>query len=78
MRQAAINAFRLPDVRRKLLFTFGMLIVYRIAAAIPVPSFDSEFVNQRGVVSSQCWPCAEDGRRLQATRIAPTYGRRTR
>lgn len=40
MLQAAVNAFRLPDVRRKLLFTFGILVVYRIAAAIPVPFFD--------------------------------------
>src|ERR687888_1281389 len=40
MLQAAANAFRLPDVRRKLLFTFGILIIYRIAAAIPVPAFD--------------------------------------
>src|SRR5919204_439400 len=40
MLQAAANAFRLPDVRRKLLFTFGILIIYRISAAIPVPSFD--------------------------------------
>ena len=40
MLQAAANAFRLPDVRRKLLFTFGILVVYRMAAAIPVPSFD--------------------------------------
>ena len=39
--QSAANAFRLPDVRRKLLFTFGILVVYRIAAAIPVPNFDS-------------------------------------
>src|SRR5579884_1053521 len=41
MLQAAVNSFRLPDVRRKLLFTFGILVVYRIAAAIPVPNFDS-------------------------------------
>jgi len=37
---AAANAFRLPDVRRKLLFTFGILVIYRIAAAIPVPLID--------------------------------------
>src|SRR5256886_4690631 len=41
MLQAAVHAFRLPDVWRKLLFTCAILIVYRIAAAIPVPSFDS-------------------------------------
>jgi preprotein translocase subunit SecY len=45
MLQAAANAFRLPDVRRKLLFTFGILIIYRIAAAIPVPAFDSAAFN---------------------------------
>src|SRR5437763_17153532 len=46
MLQAAANAFRLPDVRRKLLFTFGILVVYRMAAAIPVHSFDPHAVAQ--------------------------------
>lgn len=46
MLQAAVNSFRLPDVRRKLLFTFGILIVYRIAAAIPVPFIDKAAFNQ--------------------------------
>ena len=46
MLQAAANAFRLPDVRRKLLFTFGILVIYRIAAAIPVPtSIAAAFAN---------------------------------
>ncbi len=40
MLAAAANAFRLPDVRRKLLFTFGILVIYRIAASIPVPLID--------------------------------------
>ena len=40
MLAAAVNAFRLPDVRRKLLFTFGILVIYRIAASIPVPNID--------------------------------------
>ncbi len=40
MLAAAANAFRLPDVRRKLLYTFGILVIYRIAAAIPVPLID--------------------------------------
>src|ERR671932_133861 len=51
MLQAAANAFRLPDVRRKLLFTFGILIIYRISAAIPVPSFDrAAFQNLQPVI----------------------------
>lgn len=37
MLQAALNAFRIPDLRRKLLFTLGLLVVFRIEAHIPVP-----------------------------------------
>ena len=40
MLQAALTAFKLPDLRRKLLFTLGILIVYRLAASIPVPGID--------------------------------------
>lgn len=34
------NAFRIPDLRKKLLFTFGMMVVYRIGIKIPVPGID--------------------------------------
>ncbi len=37
MLEAVLNAFRLPDLRRKLLITFGILILYRFAANIPLP-----------------------------------------
>lgn len=37
MLDALQNAWRLPDLRRKLLFTLAMLVVYRFAAHIPVP-----------------------------------------
>jgi preprotein translocase subunit SecY len=37
MLDAVRNAFRLPDLRRRLLFTLGILVVYRFAAHIPVP-----------------------------------------
>jgi preprotein translocase subunit SecY len=33
-------AFSLPDLRRRILFTIGILIVYRLAANIPVPGVD--------------------------------------
>jgi preprotein translocase subunit SecY len=32
-----LNAFRLPDLRRKILFTFGILILFRFIAHVPVP-----------------------------------------
>jgi preprotein translocase subunit SecY len=35
--EAVLRAFRLPDVRRKLIFTFAMLAVFRIIAHVPLP-----------------------------------------
>jgi preprotein translocase subunit SecY len=35
------NATRVPELRRRLLFTFGMLAVYRLGVAIPTPGIDS-------------------------------------
>jgi len=37
MLEAVVNAFKIPDLRRKLLFTLAMLIIFRILASIPVP-----------------------------------------
>jgi preprotein translocase subunit SecY len=42
MVQAVRNAFSLPDVRRKLLITLGILIIYRMAAHVPVPGVNAE------------------------------------
>jgi preprotein translocase subunit SecY len=35
--QSVLNAFRLPDLRRKLLFTLLILVIYRLAAHVPLP-----------------------------------------
>jgi len=44
MFQVLRNAWKIPDLRRKLIFTVLMLIVYRIGSFIPVPLLDpSEF-----------------------------------
>ncbi|MFQ5854531.1 MAG: preprotein translocase subunit SecY [Anaerolineae bacterium] len=42
MLDALRNAFKLPDVRRKILFTFGILVIFRLAAHIPVPGVDRQ------------------------------------
>jgi len=42
MIQAVRNAFALADLRRKLLITVGILVVYRMAAHVPVPGVDKE------------------------------------
>jgi preprotein translocase subunit SecY len=36
------NAGRIPELRRRLLFTFGMLAVYRVVVAIPTPGIDGK------------------------------------
>ncbi len=35
-----INIFRIPELRNKLLFTFGMLAIYRIGYYVPMPGVD--------------------------------------
>jgi preprotein translocase subunit SecY len=35
-----VDAFRLPDLRRRILFTVGMLIVFRFVAHVPLPGVD--------------------------------------
>jgi len=41
MLESIRNAFTLPDLRRKIVFTIMILIVYRAAAQIPVPGVDA-------------------------------------
>jgi preprotein translocase subunit SecY len=40
MLEAVRNAFRLPDLRKKLMVTIGILVLYRFAAHIPLPGVD--------------------------------------
>jgi preprotein translocase subunit SecY len=40
--QALIDAFRLPDLRRRILLTMGMLIAFRFIAHIPLPGVDAD------------------------------------
>ncbi len=44
------NIFKIPELRRRILFTLGILIVYRIGSHIPTPGIDgatlAEFFNQ--------------------------------
>ncbi len=34
------NVMRIPDLRNKLLFTFAMLVIYRLGAFVPAPGID--------------------------------------
>lgn len=44
MLQAVINAFKIPEIRRKILYTFAMLVIFRLIASVPVPGVDREGV----------------------------------
>ncbi len=46
MLQALANIFRIPELRNKILFTLGMLAVYRIGFWIPVPGIDQAMLRQ--------------------------------
>lgn len=37
-----VDAFRQADVRRKLLFTFAMLVIFRFVAHVPIPNVDRD------------------------------------
>ncbi len=46
MLQAVKNAFLLPDLRRKIVFTLLILIIYRAASQVPVPGVDKAVLEQ--------------------------------
>jgi preprotein translocase subunit SecY len=40
------NIFRIPDLRKRVLYTLGMLAVYRIGSHIPTPGIDTEALSR--------------------------------
>ena len=40
--QAMIDAFSLPDLRRRILITFGILVVFRLVAHVPLPGVNPD------------------------------------
>ncbi|HEY6058292.1 MAG TPA: preprotein translocase subunit SecY, partial [Candidatus Limnocylindrales bacterium] len=42
MFDSLLNAFRAPDIRRRILFVLGVLIVFRLLAHVPVPGVNRE------------------------------------
>jgi preprotein translocase subunit SecY len=44
--EAAANVFRIPDLRNRVLFTLGLLAVYRLGAHLPTPGIDAKALEQ--------------------------------
>jgi preprotein translocase subunit SecY len=48
MLESMLNAFRAPDIRRRLLFVLGILIVYRALSQILIPGINPEALKTQG------------------------------
>ncbi len=44
--QALANIFRIPDLRKRVVFTLALLAVYRIGAHIPTPGINTDLLQQ--------------------------------
>ncbi len=44
--QAMIDAFSLPDLRRRILITVGILVIFRFIAHVPLPGVNLEALNE--------------------------------
>ncbi|HET6381705.1 MAG TPA: preprotein translocase subunit SecY [candidate division Zixibacteria bacterium] len=42
MIDSLVTAFRAPDIRRKILFTLGILLIFRVLTNVPVPNVDQD------------------------------------
>ena len=40
------NAWKIPDLRKKLIYTLVMLIIFRLGSCIPVPLLEPEAMRQ--------------------------------
>ncbi len=45
MLEKFLNIFRIPELRTRVLFTFGMLAVYRLGSYIPIPGINANALN---------------------------------
>ena len=39
------NAWKIPDLKRKMIFTIVIVLLYRLGASIPVPYVSSDALN---------------------------------
>lgn len=46
MSSAVINIFKIPDLRRRIIFTILVLVVYRIGAHIPIPGINVDALSK--------------------------------
>lgn len=52
--KALMDSLKLPDLRRRILFTLAMLVVFRFIAHVPVPNVDAEALKEL-FAGNQIW-----------------------
>jgi preprotein translocase subunit SecY len=54
-----IDAFHLPDLRRRILLTLGILVAFRFVAHVPLPGVDVNALRKLLKVTLYwvCWIC---------------------
>jgi preprotein translocase subunit SecY len=58
--ESLLNAFRAPDIRRRILFVLGILVVYRLLAQVPLPASTARRwpTSSRTTRPSGSWTCS--------------------
>ena len=46
MIRTVAKAWNIPDIRKKIIFTLVMLLIFRIGSQIPVPGIDRDILAQ--------------------------------
>ena len=44
MRETLKNAWKVVEIRKKILYTVGMLLIYRLLCFVPVPGVDASLI----------------------------------
>ena len=44
MRETLRNAWKIVEIRKKILYTLGMLLIYRLLCYIPTPGVDTSAI----------------------------------
>ncbi|PIF04411.1 MAG: preprotein translocase subunit SecY [Propionibacterium sp.] len=53
MLSAFVNAFKTPDLRKKILFTLGILALFRLGSTVPTPNVDMATIDRCLMAASQ-------------------------
>ena len=53
--QSFANIFNVPDLRKRVIFTFVLLAVYRLGSHIPTPGVDPMAINEFFRASAGSW-----------------------